>query len=514
MPDLEELTLDDLKRAAVARHSFRAYTEFAHNWKPRPHQEIWWTALQALKDRKLRSGLWVNGVPQTPVEEQKPTNKLMIVAFPESGKSDTANEWAEWMIGDALCRGVYPRAGIVSYADEPAKDRSQAIRDFIEQSPEYAMTFTNEDGGPLAVPNYAKGWSAHEWFLTRYDDPGKKDCTMRAAGINGSIWSYRFPTFILIDDPHDFRTIDTKDEKNRVWRTWTSTIRSRAREETPILLICTRWADDDLAGRLQDVEGDWCVIRTTALVPADAELADQETAWPPEDIGLGERVGISTETLKEYERTMTEDFPTQFMAEPPSVKGDLWRWWHYGPAPAPDEIDTVYQFWDTAFNDSKRSAYNVMGEFWLTRNRFAYLNKVYREKLTIPDLLTQVVELYREAAMIHGEQRVVTIVENKASGQDVANLLRGTIAIMAQDIPKMDLVDRSRLNSRAFETGQVYLPEDWRSWKGVYEKEMKGFPRTRYFDQVAMTNLACEYMFPREARGRPEPWAEYEWSAR
>lgn len=507
---IAEVTTELIEQAALARLSFRAYTKLAYGWEPRVHQEPWWSAFQALGDGTLTTGTWVNGVAQTPKEEREPTNKLAIISFPESGKSDTANEWAAWMIGRSLMKGHIPQCGIVSYGDDVAKDRSVAIRDFVGQDEAYKLIFSR-DGQALAVPAPGKGWAGHEWFLHR-DDLGKKDPTMRAAGINGGIWAYRMPTFIILDDPHDIRSIESQTEKDRVWNTWASTIRSRAREKTPIVLICTRWADDDLAGRLMEVEGDWCVIRTTALVPEleeDLEAGqEQVSAWPPEELTAGEIVGTSTEGLFRYQRSMQEYFETQYMARPPHLKGDLFKWWTFGPHPGLQQVDRVYQFWDTAFNETKRSAYNVMTQFLKLKNGQAYLEYVYREKLEFPSLLTKCRDLFLEAEGIYGEGNVVSVVEGKASGQSLVQMLSTVINIKKRDIPRQDLVDRAKIISVHFEVGHIILPEEWQPWKDTYMKELKSFPRVRWKDQVAATVLGVEYMYPRTARGRPRPWGE------
>lgn len=505
---LESLTKEDLHEAIRARHSFRSYTQFVHGWEPRPHQEIWWTALQALTDGNLLSGLWINGVAQTPLDDRVPTRKLMIVAPPASGKSDTANEFTGFTIGRATNMGRIPQFGIVAYGDEPAGDRSVAIRDNIQFNDAYRLVF------PFAVPDLKKGWSGHKWFLQR-DDPAKKDATLVAAGINGGILSYRFPTGILIDDPHDRRTIANQTQKDEVWLTWKSTIRTRAQEDTPIFLICTRWADDDLAGRLMDIEGDWCILRTTALQPEvdpeQEDMVEQHTYWEPERLPTGELVGASTEYLKNLKIQMGEDFLTQYMASPPSLIGDVFKWWHYGSKPVHQEVETIYQFWDTASNKTKRSAFSAMVEMWHLKNGRVYFNKVFREKMETPRLLKEVVRLFHEAATDHGEKRVVVLVEGKANGHAVAQILRSAIAIRALDIPQEDLMDRAKLISVYFQTGQVYLPNGWEPWKEPYEKEMRAAPRTQYLDQVAATVLGLEYIYPRAARGRPQPVEQIYW---
>jgi len=99
-------------------------------------------------------------------------------------------------------------------------------------------------------------------------------------------------------------------------------------------------------------------------------------------------------------------------------------------------------------------------------------------------------------------------VEGKASGHSMVQMLRGVIPIDTWDIPKLDLVDRAKLSSVYFESRHVLMPGEWHAWKEPYEKELRGFPRTKYRDQVAMTCLATEYLYPQGARGRPRPWGE------
>jgi predicted phage terminase large subunit-like protein len=257
-------------------------------------------------------------------------------------------------------------------------------------------------------------------------------------------------------------------------------------------------------------EGDWCIIRTTALVPEEEEEGMRETAWPPEEIAPGEVLGISTKGLLNYERTLGDDFLTQFMVAPPYSRGDLFKWWNYhSPRPHPQEVTAVRQFWDTAFNETKRSAYSVMGTWLKLTDGRVYLDYVLREKMEMPRLLRATVEEYQKAESEFGQGNVLVKVEGKASGHSLVQMLRGVIPIDTQDIPKLALVDRAKLKSPYFESRHVLLPAEWRSWKEPYEKELRGFPRSKYRDQVAMTILALEYLYPEGARGRPVPWTEY-----
>lgn len=479
---VDESTIEDAARAGVY---FRDFTRVVFGWVPRPHQEPWYDALQDLADGKL---LDANG---------KPTNKLMILAPPGSGKTDTMIEYNAWVIGRALEQyftgndAQPPQVGYVAYADDVASLRSMAIRNSIEFNPMYSMVF------PFAEPDKSNRWSSHEWFLRRLEkDVGKKDPTVRASGLTGQILSYRFPTLITLDDPHDPKNVKTEGQRDEVWRIWRTTVRTRAREHTPIVLICTRWAEDDLAGRLMEVEDDWCVVHTSALDDED------ETYWPPEGNGFG----FTSESFHRLRDEDKDSFLTQYMALPPSSVGDVFRWWTYGPRPTLQEVDKVIHAYDTAQTEKSWSSYSVRVKGWLLKSGRLYIEEVWRKRIAFAGLLDEVARAYWEDEAIFGD-KVMVIVENKANALPLVSM-SGIRSIKAQDLPRhdrrgkrapgqqMDLVSRSGPVSKYFETRHVVLPESWTPWKDDYLTELKAFPRVKYNDQVSATILLGEYAFP------------------
>jgi len=473
---LESIEKDVIEKAARSSLYFPDYVKFVHNWEPRPHQRVWVEALQQLADGTL---LDVSG---------KPTRKLMILAFPGSGKTDTMCEYNAWMIGRSCLNNEIPQVGYVSYSDDVAMIRSVAVRDTIEYNENYRLTF------PYALPHKDKRWAGHEWFLYR-SDWGKKDPTFRSAGITGGILSYRFPTLITIDDPHDPKNMKTIHQRDEVWRIWQTTIRTRAYEATPIVLICTRWSEDDLAGRLMSVEKDWHVIHTPALNEFE------ESCWPPEKSGMG----FSTKMLNDLRRIDKESFLTQYMALPPSSVGDIFKWWTFGPRPVRDQVDRVYQCWDTAYTKKSWSSYSAMVEMVKLKNGRVFVSDVFRDKMEFPALLDAVMLKHHESENLWGMD-VMVLVENKASGAPVVDMFSKGLPgrIRKVDLPRhiergsqqKDLVGRAAAISKYFETGHIILPDTFEPWKDEYLSEMKAFPRGQYDDQVSATLLGLEYVYP------------------
>ena len=85
----------------------------------------------------------------------------------------------------------------------------------------------------------------------------------------------------LIDDPFkDREEADSEVIRDKVWKWYTSTLYTRLMPGGAIVLIQTRWHDDDLAGRLLDSRGgdDWEILELPALNEGQALWPE----WYPE----------------------------------------------------------------------------------------------------------------------------------------------------------------------------------------------------------------------------------------
>jgi len=71
----------------------------------------------------------------------------------------------------------------------------------------------------------------------------------------------------IIDDPFEnWEQAQSQVIRDKVWEWWRGTFRTRVWEDGAIILIMTRWHEDDLAGRLLAEQGDrWTVLRLPAL---------------------------------------------------------------------------------------------------------------------------------------------------------------------------------------------------------------------------------------------------------
>lgn len=191
--------------------------------------------------------------------ERGEIDRLMIFMPPRHGKSELASRrFPAWYLGRNPNRQVIAAA----YNSDLAGDYGREVRNIVA-SPEYGKLFETrlrEDS------RAADRWNTHEGG------------TYVAAGVGTAITG-RGAHVLLIDDPlKDREEADSELRRQRVWDWYTSTAYTRLMPGGAVVVIQTRWHEDDLAGRLlaqQAASGDrWDVLELAAL------SADGVALWP------------------------------------------------------------------------------------------------------------------------------------------------------------------------------------------------------------------------------------------
>lgn len=175
--------------------------------------------------------------------------RLMIFAPPQSGKSQLVSVHlpAFWL-------GHHPNDPVIlcTYAASLAHNKSREARNLVE-SQEYAELFPNvaTDGTSRAVDH---------WELAPPLRGG-----LLAAGVGGPITGHG-AKLGAIDDPFEnWEQAYSPTIREKVWEWWRGTFRTRIWEDGAIILVLTRWHEDDLAGRILLDQGDqWEVLRLSA----------------------------------------------------------------------------------------------------------------------------------------------------------------------------------------------------------------------------------------------------------
>jgi len=183
-----------------------------------------------------------------------PDSRLVISMPPQEGKSQRASRrFPLW----ALTQNPDLRIAVASYEANIARRWGRAIRDDITQH-------TRD----LNLSVRADLSAQHEWQLDQHDGG------VFTAGVGGAMTG-RPVDLLLIDDPvKDREQADSPTFREKVWDWWTDTASTRLAPGAPVILILTRWHEDDLAGRLLASEDGarWDVVS----IPAQCDDPDTD----------------------------------------------------------------------------------------------------------------------------------------------------------------------------------------------------------------------------------------------
>lgn len=181
----------------------------------------------------------------------------MIFMPPRHGKSELASKrFPAWCLGRNPTRQIIA----ASYNSDLASDFGRHVRNIVAE-PEFGQVFPNV------------GLAADSQAANRMNT--NHGGAYVAAGV-GTAVTGRGAHIALIDDPFkDREEADSERRRDLVWDWYRSTLYTRLMPGGAVVLIQTRWHEDDLAGRLLAHDGaQWDVLE----LPAIAQ--DGRALWP------------------------------------------------------------------------------------------------------------------------------------------------------------------------------------------------------------------------------------------
>jgi hypothetical protein len=274
----------------------------------------------------------------------------------------------------------------------------------------------------------------------------------RAAGLGGGITGMG-AMYAIIDDPIKNRQdANSQTIRESTWEWYTSTLYTRLASNGRILVVLTRWHEDDLAGRLierqKDELGDqWRVIS----FPAFSEDAQNRH---PEDLRLeGAALWESRFNEKRLARIKAAmgsyNWAGLYQQRPAPAEGALFlrQWWRYysePPSALAPQMEELVQSWDMTFKDGTGNDY-VVGQTWGRKRGDRYLLDQIRARMDFPATLRAVREFRKKWPKV---TRI--LVEDKANGPAVISTLQreiqGKVAPMSRTkkAPRFDKVKDQR----------------------------------------------------------------------
>lgn len=402
-----------------------------------------------------------------------PDGRLICSLSPQEGKSTrVAKDFVTWM----QIRNPELRVVTASYGQNLANRNGLALRRNITTHPELGLTIAPDNG------------AKHEWQLAGHEGG------VLAVGIGAGLTG-RPADLLVIDDPiKDRKEADSALYRQNVWEWWTDAASTRLAPGAPVVLILTRWHDDDLAGRLLAAEDGhlWRVIN----IPAQADHDPEKGQVDP----LGREPGEFLESARGRTPEQWEAIKTRvgsrtwnalYQGRPSPAEGGMFKRDHWQQYDVPlwlvrddgshwiTHADEIIASWDMAFKDTASSDY-VVGQVWMRRGAEAFLLDQVRGRM---DFVTTC-QRFREFSA-KWPQATLKLVEDKANGTAVINALRRIVSGIVPEEPHGSKEARAAAVTPLVEAGNVWFPSpEIAPWVGDLIEEAAAFPTGAHDDQV------------------------------
>lgn len=404
--------------------------------------------------------------------QEKKSPRLIIMLPPRSGKSEIVSR-----MFPAYAFGRYPDISIIgtSYSADLASRNNRDVQRVME-SDAYSWLFP-------AVKLPTKGNVGYTRTSDLFEIPGYAG-SYRSAGVGGGLTGMG-SSIACIDDPiKDRAEADSPTYRNKVYDWYTSTLYTRLAPGGGIILIQTRWHEDDLAGRLiaamNKGEGErWEVVSYPAIATHDEEFRKEGEALHPERYSL--------EQLENIRNAIgSRDWAALYQQSPTPAGGTIVREeWLKTYTQLPNNFEQLIQSWDMTFKGADTSDY-VVGQVWGRRGADCYLVDQYRGRWSFTETIEKVIEATKKYP-----KALRKLVEDKANGPAVIDVLKHSVQGIIPVTPDGSKTARLYAVTPMMEAGNVYIPApEIAPWVREYREEMLMFPAGAHDDQVDATTQA------------------------
>lgn len=457
------MTKDEQNLAiALMRENFATYCYAVHKGKWIPTKFHKWLANK------------VQTFVETPTNN--PIDILVLNCPPQHGKSRTITEtYASYFVG----KNPDKKCIVACYNDELAGSFGRANREKINEFGQavFGIRLSKSTDRDLEVAN-------HDGYII-------------FRGIQSSLTG-RSAHLFIIDDPIKNRAeADSQTYRDRIWEEWQNSIKSRSQGVidgigTKIIIIQTRWHEDDLSGRVIREENNVEVVN----IPVEAE--EDDILGRNVGDALCPEIGKDNKWLQIFKQSYITDsigggirsWNALYMGRPTSAEGNIFKreWWQYYDK-LPEHIQLVGISVDATFKDNDTSDY-VAIEVWGKLNGDYYLIDLIKRRMDFPETLRAIKYMVNKYPQKHS-----ILVEDKANGSAIISMLKHEVGSIIPITPKESKVARANAITGIVEGGNVYLPR-YADFTSEFVEEFASFPNGVHDDLVdACTQFINHFKF-------------------
>lgn len=439
-----------IKREAqleLARQHYKFYLQLAHNgnYQLLRHNELIANELQEI----------ING-------KQK---HIMIEIGPRHGKSMTVSETFQ-----SYYLANFPNKRVITsaYSDSLARKFGRLNRNkFIEYAD--LLYGVNISDNNSAVNNW--GIEGHTGGMI-------------STGIGGSITGEGADLMIIDDPVKNRQEAESVTYRNRVWEEWESTLSTRLHKGASVIVIMTRWHEDDLIGRmLENSPYDWTRLRLPTIAEDDNDLLGRKKGE-----ALAPQLGYDEEWARNKKVEVGErTWASLYQQRPAPATGAIFkRDWIIKVDAPPLKFDDSVISWDFAFKGTDESDF-VVGQVWIKKGADFYMIDQVRKRMDFSDSIKAVKRLKDKYPYCRK-----IIIEDKANGPAIINVLKRTISGIIPITPRESKEARAHAVTPYYEASNIHYVKTVPNLDEHIE-ELISFPNSQNDDSVDAATQALNY---------------------
>lgn len=404
--------------------------------------------------------------------------RLFVSMPPRHSKSETmTKKYPAWVIGNNPDFEII----IASYSMDLARDFGKIARDTYREHSKSGTGIFNTviDRDKSAGDNW--GILEHRGAVV-------------STGVGGSATG-KGAHIAIIDDPFKNREdANSRLQRDKVWAWYQSTIRTRLAPGGGIIIIQTRWHEDDLVGRIvKEMENGTGETFESIVLPAIAEENDilgrkvGEPLWE-------ERYGI--DELENIKKAIgSREFSALYQQKPQVEDGGLFKRQYFKYFDVKNDFiiaddknvnikDCFYfQTIDTAMSTHKNNDFTAIATFAYDREWNLYLVDLMLERLEVPDQWN-VIKQYRYKYNLRFQA-----IESKSSGIGIMQQAKREGMPLKELKADTDKMTRALNISVMFENGKVFFYKKLEKLLELEEQLLK-FPNAVHDDAVDVCSYA------------------------
>lgn len=316
--------------------------------------------------------------------------------------------------------------------------------------------------------------------------------TYRAAGVGGGITGLGAHLGIIDDPVKSMEQARSKAYLDRCEDWFHGDFLTRLEKDAPVILTMTRWATDDLAGRILASEDakSWKVLAFPAVMDRPKSTHDkreQGAALWPWKMDRRALLRIKNVVTRKKGARVWQGLYQQRPTPPDGevVKRSQIQYYREPPS----SFTRIVQSWDLNFKETGVSM--VCGQVWGATAADAYLLDEYRERVGFSATLRAILAMRKRWPATGA-----IYVEDKANGPAVIDVLKKRVPGMIAVSPWGSKFERISSVAYLFEAGNVHVPDPAIcEWAAEWVDEIIVHPNGEFTDRGDAAAQALSRLF-------------------